>query len=76
MFDTDFLTVWQTGGELVFNRSTTHRQEAILEKIKNNVNDENVFWILEEEVGGGGNTSAHRWAGPYCTASWYVNVYR
>ena len=50
MFDTDFLTVWQTGGELVFNRSTTHRQEAILEKIKNNVNDENVFWILEEEV--------------------------
>ena len=28
MFDTDFLTVWQTGGELVFNRSTTHRHAS------------------------------------------------
>ena len=44
------LTVWQTQGEYVLNRSTTHRQGAILEKIKNNVNDEEIIRILEEEV--------------------------
>ena len=47
MFDLDNLTVWQTGGELVLNRSTANRQEAILEKIRNNVNDENIVLLNE-----------------------------
>ena len=44
------LTVWQTQGEYVLNRSTTHLQGEILEKIKNKVNDEDIIRILEEEV--------------------------
>ena len=47
MFDLDNLTVWQTGGEFVLNRSTDDRMEEILEKIRNNVNDENIAIVRE-----------------------------
>ena len=47
MFDLDNLTVWQTGGEFVLNRSTDDRTEEILEKIRNNVNDENIVIVRE-----------------------------
>ena len=47
MFDLDNLTVWQTGGELVLNRSTDDRTEEILEKIRNNLNDENITIVRE-----------------------------
>ena len=47
MFDLDNLTVWQTGGEFVLNRSTDDRTEEILEKIRNNLNDENIAIVRE-----------------------------